>query len=705
MHNVLKKYLNVAFLLSFVAVLSISILFTSCKKDDDLDVKLYSFGPTPVLRGNDIKFLGENLHLVTSVILPDNIEITEINITSNSEISITVPQEAETGHVVLNYKGGSITTKSTIGFTEPFEITSISPTGSPIREGDEVAISGDYLNNIVKVVFSGDAPVDSTGFVSQGRKEIKVNVPKEAVSGKIYIADASGNQLYSDQELTILQPSVSSLSPTEIKAGEDLTISGDNLDLVTEITFTGGPSVVADSFLSASATSIKLATPAGIQDGAITLTAYSGVEVTSSQSLTTVVPSGISVTAESRYKTGLNIIISGSDLDLVSSILFAGSANGITDFTYSGGEITVAIPTGAIDGKIALGMLSGKNVTTDSITLVKSTITSFDPTTVIAGKDISITGTDLDLAESVVFGGDQSGEIISSGETSLTVTVPTTAESGYITLVLINGEKVISADELTVNPSTLPVITSITRCVLQGKLITIKGENLNHVETIYFEDNVKATSYGSRLDTLLEVYVPETAKIGEVTLKLISYDSEEVTSTLNIYEFDPLTASSIIIMDYEAHGDHNGDWDNSWTDASATDILTEDGNTFIKVVSELKGWYMNCNHQANGAPPFEVITNVENYVIKLDVKIDEGVTGAENAQLQFVFADQWNYWYGAGLLPPASTGGEWVTISIPTSKWSLSGTLDLTSGTNGLYGDVVTMPAGVSFDNLRFDPK
>lgn len=44
-----------------------------------------SFGPSPALRGGDLRFIGVNLDKVTSIVLPNNIEITNFFKSKSSE--------------------------------------------------------------------------------------------------------------------------------------------------------------------------------------------------------------------------------------------------------------------------------------------------------------------------------------------------------------------------------------------------------------------------------------------------------------------------------------------------------------------------------------------------------------------------------------------------------------------------------------------
>ncbi|WP_320019214.1 IPT/TIG domain-containing protein [Labilibaculum manganireducens] len=557
------------------------IFVVSCDKDDDNggSVELYSFGPSPVLRGSDIHFIGQDLDLVTSVVLPDNIEVSNITVVSSSEITITVPQEAEPGFVTLKYKGGSITTKSRIGYTEPYSITSILPVETAVREGEEVTISGDYLNNIVKVVFQGNASVDSADFVSQSRKEIVVKVPKEAVSGKIIVEDIHENQLYSDLELSISQPTLTSFSPTLVKAGENVMISGANLDLVSEIIFSGDSSVVAKDFVSVSSTSIEIVSSAYIQDGPITLKAYSGVEVISSESVTTVIPSALTIAAVSRYRAGLEVLITGSDLDLTTSVQFTGGT-AITDFTYNGTGITVVIPNDAMDGVVVLNTASGKSASTDAIVLVKPIAADVTPNPVDANNDITITGTDLDLVKSVTFGNDLTVDITPESSTSITVTVPMEATTGELILTMINGA-VVNTSSVTVNSPDycyIPVLPDSETEINSGKVFSIDVVNGGALTEVKVDGNTTSSFVEG---TNMYVFIPSKAS-GKTELTLIS-----ATGSIS-YTISVIGVSSIetVIMN-ETHD--LGSWANE--DAGGAFRLYKPSFNGVKAGSILKFYF------------------------------------------------------------------------------------------------------------------
>lgn len=528
------------------------VMTTGCEKDkESTAVELEAFGPCPVLRGNEITFIGKNLDKVTSIVIPGCPEIEQITKVSPELIKVTVPQEATEGTLVLNHPLGSITTKSAISFSEEYLISEMSPL-TDLRAGDEITIEGDYLWSMVSVVFMSDAVVESEQFKHQDRNSIVVEIPREAKSGKIKVVDAAGNELYSDQELTIDQPVISSLSPLTIKAKEILTITGTDLDLVESITFPGDTTVNYEDFITQNSEQITVKVPGICQDGSITSTAFSAEQYESQDELDMVVPSSIGITALTRFKAGKEIKITGNDLDLVTDIDFSEEVN-VDEFEFENGEIIVVIPATAVDGVLTLNTASTKSVETPSIELVLPVISAFNPIEITAGEEFTITGTDLDLVASVNIGS-ASCTIDSQSETSITVTTPLTASTGTIEVTLENEVSVESDDEITINPSTKPTVTSMPESAKPGESITLEGTNLNNVKGILFDD-VEVSQYSERSATKLVFTVPENAPLGQYAILFKLYEGDDV-------ETEPITIMTELTI-FETETDLN-DWSGSF---------------------------------------------------------------------------------------------------------------------------------------------
>lgn len=692
------KYCNCALLFATLCMVSAGIFLSSCQKEEeDNKVELYSFGPMPIARGAELKFIGKNLDKVTAVVIPDNLTITTFTTQTSKLLTLIVPQEAARGLVVLNTPQGDITTKTEIGYIETMVILSFTPT--TIKPGAELTIAGDYLNLVGEVIFTDRVKVDSTLFTGQSRTELKLLVPAAAQTGKIAVSDAEENPIivYSADPLTVKLPAFTDISPNPVKAGAQLTITGTDLDLVKTVTLGGNKNVT--SFVSQSETEIVLDMPADTKDGVVILVPASGVKVQSADDLIMVVPT-VSVTPTT-LKNGEDITVSGTDLDLVDKVIFGGNKQGTINTGGTETEIIVTTPDDATTGDVTFVTKADKEVTGPTLMFIDPGFTSFNPTSGKANTTVTITGTDLDLVADVVFTGGKKGTIGTRSETQLSVTVPLGASTGKITLVAKNGTQVESANDYTVL-ANLPNFSGFTESQGRpGQILTLNGTNMDLIKELVFPGEVYATAYGIKSSTMVQVYVPLTITRGYGQIRMITYEGEEgLLPELWISGTDEITAQTIMYQDYEQHGGHNGWWDESWTDNTATDIKTENGNTYFKVTASLNGWITACNHQANGALG-PVISNIENYNLKFDIRIDAGVTGAENAAMQVILGDGW-HWYGTGFYP-ATTGGYWITVTIPATALGLSGTLNLSSGTNGLYGG--PMPGGISLDNFRFDPK
>ena len=183
------------------------------------------------------------------------------------------------------------------------------------------------------------------------------------------------------------------------------------------------------------------------------------------------------------------------------------------------------------------------------------------------------------------------------------------------------------------------------------------------------------------------------------------YTITKITLT-TLLECDPVSVDAIMLSDFEGH---TADNDKSWTEGVTLEYPIEDGNTYLRfayssVQSSNDIWLFNCSHSSAN------VSNIENYVIKFDLKIEEGVTEASQAVMQYVLADDKWVWFGTNFFPE-TTDGKWITVSrnISDIKSDLTGELSFVKDegqgnkNNGMYGK--NIPAGICIDNFRLEPK
>lgn len=468
------------------ALLMTGVSFTSCLKGDDVDTNQYTggislnvFGPSPVARGGELRFLGSGMDQVTAVWIPGSGDVTEIRVISDTEIRITVPQDAEPGQLVLRTPQGDITTQTELTFTEPISIDELSPLS--VLPGDELTIKGDYLNLINEVIFADNVTVSAEDFVAHDRKTICLTVPQEAQSGQVILSDGAElpNLIYSEEELTVVLPAVETVAELQhANPGDRISVDGSHLYLVKEVLMPDGTAV---EFALEGDHTLSFVLPANASDGEIVMVPASEVKVVIAH-LTMAVPSKVVASPASGIRGGDEILLTGSSLDLVVDLSFPGVDEKVLPAAQSENELRVVVPEKAQSGQLVLNTGSGKQVSV-AIETLKPQVDSYLPAEVPAGEALLIKGQNLDLVASVTFAGGQTVEVTAPAADELQVSVPMEAESGNVTLNMHNGEMV-EGLWLNVSKPQCCYVMELPEKVEAGALLELEvanGDKLQHV--------------------------------------------------------------------------------------------------------------------------------------------------------------------------------------------------------------------------------
>ena len=272
-------------LLSWVCVMMIAGIISSCKKDDNTGssvVELLSFGPTGAHHGDTLRFIGRNLDKVTAIDLTGaSVAQTGFLMQTFEEIRILVPALTQQGFVTLKTPEGSLVSKTKLNLEVIVTVKSMTP---QVRPGDNITLKGDYLNWITQVWFAKNIMVDT--FVSKSLTELVVKVPINAQSGPITFNTGGTKplQIISATDLVVTLPAITNFSPSPVEREKNLTITGTNLDLTKGILFKGKtqPDTV---FVTKSATQLVIKVPKEANKGKITLVTYSLLNIESPQNL------------------------------------------------------------------------------------------------------------------------------------------------------------------------------------------------------------------------------------------------------------------------------------------------------------------------------------------------------------------------------------------------------------------------------------
>lgn len=359
-------------------VLLSSLTFTACDTND-LDTNQYKggislnvFGPSPVLRGGELRFLGCGMDQVASVLIPGCDAITDIQLISAEEIRVIVPQTALPGYVTLMLRNGeSIVTKTQLTYSEPVSIESFSP--ESVRPGDVLTIKGEYLNLMHQVIFAENVIVSdeviaeeetteaTSKFLKHTRNEIQVRVPEEAQSGKIILSDGAEipNRLYSEVELQVVLPSVAEVADyNNIKPGAIMTVTGENFDLVKEVRMENGETMLFT--YSAEQKALTFTIPCGAVNGPIYVVPASGVLVQVAE-IKMATPEDVKA-QETEITAGKELTLTGKNMDMIAAVLFPGVEKAVEPTSLSETKVKVVVPGEAQSGMIQLVLTSGETI-------------------------------------------------------------------------------------------------------------------------------------------------------------------------------------------------------------------------------------------------------------------------------------------------------------------------------------------------------
>ena len=505
------------------------LTFTACDNGDDEDTNQYKggislnvFGPSPVSRGGVLRFLGSGMDKVTAVAIPGCDDITDIEVVSDTEIRVTVPQTAQPGLVVLKTPKGDITTKTELTFTEPIALEAFAP--AEVKPGSELTITGEYLNLIKEVIFADEVTVPADEFVSQSRQEIKVIVPDSAQTGKFILSDGAEipNWIYTEEELEVTLPSVEApLDLVDKKPGDIIRVSGKNFDLVKKVQMPNGDEVEFTMTASSEGDELTFTLPDNVSDGEVTVLPASDVKVVVA-TVVVAMPLNVVAVPAINLRGGDIITLKGANMDLVTDVTFPGVEEVVGLESQNTTEIKVLMPAAAISGDLQLNTNSGK-ATAVSIATAKPENISYSAATVPAGEALTVKGVNMDVVSAVVFSGNVEVTVSDATATAISLTVPTTAETGALLLKMANGESV-EAPSLTIEKPVCAYLPALPDKLVRGRIVELEIVNADKLTNVLL--NEAAVQYiNDAAKGVLMLNVPAELD-GTYSLKLISSNGE-----------------------------------------------------------------------------------------------------------------------------------------------------------------------------------
>ena len=406
-----------------------------------------SFAPATVLSGDVVTIKGEYLNNVREVILGGGVYVTEFNSQSGSELSFKVPSNAISGYVIIG-DVNEIEDQNTIPnqIYSGTELVVGDPTvavadTTTYKSGDVITVSGSHLDMIEKINLTGAADVEFK--LAEDGNSISFNLPPSASDGQIVLTSFAGKEFQAGAiiSLNVTDLEVASLAEDgRYKAGSDVSITGSDLDLVTKVEFTGAE---AQWYLDGK--NIVATVPAGAKDGGLTVTLASGKQAYSSE-IAVVKPVATAVDKNEAVAGQTNIVVTGTDLDLVTGVTIGDKEHGFIDCKFdilTADSVKVAVSKDAYTGPLTLTAANGDNTATEAITVTydEAVSVTFAQPSFALGKKIAITGKNLLNVEQLSIKGKKVVSYAVRGDDNMSFDIPEGIGPGVyrLAMVLIDG--------------------------------------------------------------------------------------------------------------------------------------------------------------------------------------------------------------------------------------------------------------------------
>jgi hypothetical protein len=381
---------------------------------------IISFTPVRGISGAIVTIIGTNLGGTTSVRF-GGVAVSSFTVVSFTTITSIVSNGAS-GDVTVTTPGGTATLAG-FTFVYPPTLSSFTPTSG--GSGTTITITGTNFTGATAVSFGGTA---ATSYTVLSATTITAIIGT-GTSGSVFVSGPGGNASLTGFTF-ISAPTITSFTPTTAAIGSTITITGTNFTSTTAVSFGG---VAATSFTVVSPTTITAIVGTG-SSGNVGLTTLGGTATRAG--FTFISAPTITSFTPMNAGAGTAVSITGTNFAGTTAVSFGGIA--ATSFTVdSSTNITAVVAAGA-SGNVSVATPGGIAKLTGFTFIPAPTITSFSPTSAIAGTTVTITGTNFTGAKAVSFGGVAATSFTVVNSTSITAAVGTGA-SGDVSVTTYGG--------------------------------------------------------------------------------------------------------------------------------------------------------------------------------------------------------------------------------------------------------------------------
>ncbi len=281
--------------------------------------------------GQPVTISGKYLDMIESIRFADGVVVKDFEPSEDGiSIVVPIPSAAVSGDVVAVSYAGKDFKAGSIEMVVPTELVAAP---QPVKAGAELTITGKDLDLVTGVNLPGASNV---AYTYSGDKVV-LTVPAGAKEGDVALVMANGVEVTAPY--TLVLPTVTGVSPVELKAGETFAITGTDLDLVTEVTLGG-----KKEMFEATETQVTVTTSATSVSGKLVLKLANGEQIEPEQAVTINYDSFIVVNEmPAAEHIGATVTLKGANFMMIESI-YIGEAK-VTQYSLrTDDEIAFVMP-------------------------------------------------------------------------------------------------------------------------------------------------------------------------------------------------------------------------------------------------------------------------------------------------------------------------------------------------------------------------
>ena len=495
---------------------------------------LTRISPTRIETGNRLTLTGGNFGtrrgsgyvLLTSNVRPSASDYVSW---SNSRIVVKIPARARSGNVQVTTSNGTSGTKRLQIESRSPQISSVSP--RQVQYNQVVTVTGSNFGSSrgSSTVRIGSVAIPSSSLASWTNTRIRFRVPTNVRSGNVTVRTSAGTS--NAIRLGIISPYLASVSPSRVKPGDRLTLTGANFKSrrgSSYVLFAPNVRPSSSDYVTWSSSRIVVKVPARARSGNVKVVTGDGTSGTKRIVVESASPR-ISSVSPSQVQYDQVVTVTGSNFGSSrgSSTVWIGSIR-VSSFTaWSNTRIRFRVPTNVRSGNVTVRTSAG---TSNAIRLeiTNPYLASVSPSRVKPGDRLTLTGANFRSTRwsgYVLFTPNvrpASSDYVSWSDSRIVVRVPAGAQSGDVKVVAIGALS--SGTKRIVVESASPRITSVSpRQVQYNQVVTVTGTNFGSSRgssTVRVGSiAIPASSLASWSNTIIRFRVPTNMRSGSVTVR------------------------------------------------------------------------------------------------------------------------------------------------------------------------------------------